>query len=352
MDFGVFIPIGNNGWIISKNSPQYMPSFELNKQITLAAEKHGFEFVLSMVKLRGFGGETEFWDHNLESFTLMAGLAAVTEKIKLYASTAILTLHPAMVARMAVTISDISKGRFGINIVSGWNMSEYQQMGVWPGDSHFANRYEHSSEYVAIMKDLWENGRSSFKGDFYELDDCMVQPKPTAHIPIVGAGQSDRGMQFCAEYGDYNFIVTPSDLELMRSMSSQLQEAASKTGRKVGAYALNMIFIKDTDAEAEAYVQHCKDGADTDALAFMMGMAAADVNASETSTARQILQDMQNNCMFNINVIAGSPATVARKVDEIAAIPGVTGMMFTFPDFVEGVERFGTDVMPLLVCNK
>ena len=95
-----------------------------------------------------------------------------------------------------------------------------------------------------------------------------------------------------------------------------------------------------------------QDGADTEALAFMMGMAAADVNASETSTARQILQDMQNNCMFNINVIAGSPATVARKVDEIAAIPGVAGMMFTFPDFVEGVERFGTEVMPLLVCNK
>jgi pyrimidine oxygenase len=84
----------------------------------------------------------------------------------------------------------------------------------------------------------------------------------------------------------------------------------------------------------------------------MMGMAAADVNASETSTARQILQDMQNNCMFNINVIAGSAATVARKVDAIAAIEGVAGMMLVFPDFVEGVNRFGTEVMPLLECKK
>ena len=158
-------------------------------------------------------------------------------------------------------------------------------------------------------------------------------------------------MQFCAEYGDYNFIVTPSDLELLRSMNEQLLAAAAKTGRNVGAYALNMLFIKDTDEEAEAYVQHCKDGADTDALAFMMGMAAADVNADEQSTARQILQDMQNNCMFNINVLAGSPATIARKVDEIAAVPGVSGMMFVFPDFVDGVERFGTEVMPLLKCK-
>src|ERR1700751_1770857 len=98
MDFGVFIPIGNNGWLISENSPQYLPSFELNKQVVQEAETQGFGFALSMLTRRGFGGKTEFWDHNLESFTLMAGLAAVTERIKLYASTAVLTLPPAMVA--------------------------------------------------------------------------------------------------------------------------------------------------------------------------------------------------------------------------------------------------------------
>ena len=93
MNIGVFIPIGNNGWLISKNAPQYMPTFELNKQITQKAESYGFDFALSMIKLRGFGGETEFWEHNLESFTLMAGLAAVTSKIQLFATAATLTMH-------------------------------------------------------------------------------------------------------------------------------------------------------------------------------------------------------------------------------------------------------------------
>src|SRR3954470_5635622 len=73
MKIGVFIPIGNNGWLISGNAPQDQPSFALNRQITLTAERYGLDFVLSMIKLRGFGGKTEFWDHNLESFTLMAG---------------------------------------------------------------------------------------------------------------------------------------------------------------------------------------------------------------------------------------------------------------------------------------
>ncbi len=88
MEVGVFIPIGNNGWLISATSPQYMPSFALNKQVVLSAERHGLDFALSMIKLRGFGGATEFWDHNLESFTLMAGLAAVTTRIKLFATVA------------------------------------------------------------------------------------------------------------------------------------------------------------------------------------------------------------------------------------------------------------------------
>ena len=81
MKLGVFLPIGNNGWLISEAAPQYKPSFALNKAIVQKAEGYGLDFALSMIKLHGFGGKTEFWDYNLESFTLMAGLAAVTSRI-------------------------------------------------------------------------------------------------------------------------------------------------------------------------------------------------------------------------------------------------------------------------------
>src|SRR6476646_5583234 len=83
MDIGVFIPINNNGWIISAASPQYMPSFELNKQVVLKAEAYGLDFALSMIKLHGFGGKTEFWDHGLESFTLMAGRPSFRRALRL-----------------------------------------------------------------------------------------------------------------------------------------------------------------------------------------------------------------------------------------------------------------------------
>jgi pyrimidine oxygenase len=51
MDVGVFIPIGNNGWIISATSPQYMPTFDLNRTVVQKAERCGLDFALSMIKL-------------------------------------------------------------------------------------------------------------------------------------------------------------------------------------------------------------------------------------------------------------------------------------------------------------
>src|SRR6201996_2936822 len=162
MQIGVFIPIGNNGWLISENAPQYMPSFDLNKEIVLKAEKYGFDFALSMIKLRGFGGKTQFWEHNLESFTLMAGLAAITERIKIFATVATLTIPPAICARMANTIDSIAPGRFGINLVTGWQKAESDQMGLWPGEQHYSDRYNYLAEYTQVLRDLLDAGVSDF----------------------------------------------------------------------------------------------------------------------------------------------------------------------------------------------
>jgi pyrimidine oxygenase len=344
MDFGVFIPIGNNGWIISESSPQYKPSFELNKTIVQKAESYGFSFALSMVKLRGFGGSTEFWDHNLESFTLMAGLAAATDKIRLYASVALLTLPPAMVARMATTIDDISGGRFGINIVTGWNKEEYEQMGLWPGDQYFGERYDYGEEYVTIMRELWTEGRSNLKGKYFQMDDCLLSPQPSGDVKIVCAGQSERGMRFTAEYGDYNFVIGSAGVDGLTAANRQLLDAAAKTGRPVGSYPLYTVIIDDTDEAAAAKVQRYRDGADLDALAYMTGQAGMDASGA---TAAKIAE-MKGAMFMGIEVIAGSPATVAERIDEIAAVEGTAGIMLVFDDFVEGLDRFGSEVMPRL----
>ena len=350
MDIGVFIPIGNNGWLISKSAPQYLPSFELNKAIVQKAEEHGLDFALSMIKLKGFGGETEFWDHNLESFTLMAGLAAVTERIKLYASTPILALEPAIVARMATTIDSIAPGRFGINIVTGWAPGEYSQMGLWPGDQHFGNRYARAAEYVTVMKELWSEGVSNFKGEFYEMDDCVLSPRPTdGHIDIVAAGQSSTGMKFAAEHAQFNFILgsgvnTPLALS---DTTAGLVEAARETGRDVGALSLFMVIADETDEAAHATWQDYHDNADHAALAYMAGETATDTTSDGTSTARTIALP-EGAVNFNMGTLVGSYETVAKLLDEVAEVDGTKGIMLVFDDFLEGLENFGTRIQPLM----
>jgi pyrimidine oxygenase len=353
MDVGVFIPIGNNGWIISATSPQYMPTFDLNRTIVQRAEHYGLDFALSMIKLHGYGGPTEYWDYNLESFTLMAGLAAVTKRIKLLASVAVLTLPPALVARMAVTIDSIAPGRFGVNIVSGWQKAEYDQMGLWPGDEYFGHRYDYSSEFVTVMKELWEKGESDFKGRFFTMKDCRLLPHPSQPITIVSAGQSERGMRFVSDHCDYNFVAAGgiNNPGAIAPTIERLNNATAGAARTIGALVLVTIIADETDEAANAKLQHYNAGADLEALAWMGSQSAMDKKASKESTAALLASAKQNAQPSYLQTLCGSYATIAAALDEIASINGVAGVMLTFDDFVLGIEQFGLHIQPLMTSR-
>jgi len=353
VEIGVFIPIGNNGWLISETAPQYMPTFALNKTIVLKAEQYGLDFALSMIKLRGFGGKTEFWDHNLESFTLMAGLAAVTSRIKLFATAATLVMPPAIVARMTSTIDSISNGRFGVNIITGWQKPEYAQMGLWPGDEYFARRYDYVKEYVHVLRTLWATGHCDFKGEFFTMDDCRLSPRPQADVKLICAGQSDAGLAFTAAYADRNFcfgkgLNTPT---AFAPTAARLRAATSGTGRDVSTYALFMIIADATDEAAFAKWERYKSGADTEALAWLTRQSAADTKSGPDTNVRN-MADPTSAVNINMGTLVGSYAQVARMLDEIAEVPGSGGVLLTFDDFVAGMDDFGLRIQPLMATRR
>jgi pyrimidine oxygenase len=304
-----------------------------------------------MIKLRGFGGKTEFWEHNMESFTLMAGLAAVTSKIQLFATAATLTLPPAIVARMAATIDSISNGRFGVNLVTGWQKPEYEQMGLWPGDEFFGTRYQYLGEYAQVLRELWTTGRSDFKGQYFTMEDCRVSPRPQADMKVICAGQSDAGMAFSAQYADYNFcfgkgINTPT---AFAPTAQKLIDANVRSGRNVTTCALFMIIADDTDEAARQRWEYIKAGADDEAIAWLGEKGAAD--QSPGSNMRQ-MADPTSAVNINMGTLVGSWANVAKMLDEVATVPGTQGVMLTFDDFVKGVEDFGQKIQPLMACRK
>ena len=306
-----------------------------------------------MIKLRGFGGDTEFWEYNLESFTLMAGLAAVTEKIKLFATSATLVTPPAIAARMASTIDSISGGRFGLNLITGWQRPEYDQMGLWPGDEHFRHRYDMLAEYAQVLRDLWATGTSDLKGQYYTMDDCRVRPIPEGEMKIICAGSSDEGLAFSAKYADYAFCLgkglnTPTAFS---SINDRLALATAKTGRDVSVFVLVMIIAEETDEAAMAKWEHYKAGADQGAIAWLGEQGGAD-KTSTTTNVRQ-LADPTSAVNLNMGTLVGSLRQGGGDAGrDRRGSPAPGGVLLTFDDFLEGVDKFGQRIQPLMKSRR
>jgi pyrimidine oxygenase len=350
MKLGVFLPNGQNGYILSKSSPQFVPTFEHMLAITQEAEAVGLDFILSMIKFRGFHGATGFWDSCLDSINLSAGLAAATKTIDLYSTVPVLGIHPAVAARMIATVNDISKGRSGVNIVTGWNKPEYAQMGLWPSADYHDRRYELTAEYISIMRALWRDGRVTHKSDFYQLDDCECFPTTGRDIPIVCAGQSPKGVKFTAQYAEYNFVFGGPDK--LRRIAQPVLEESARLGRKVGTLALVTIIAAPTDAEAEAIWRDLVANVDQEAVMNVMRSASMDTNPDGTS--KHFLEGLNapveegNMTFMGFPVIWGSYESVARQMLYQQRHSGISGMLLTFVDFVAGVRAFGEHILPLI----
>ena len=128
-------------------------------------------------------------------------------------------------------IQQISHGRFWLNIVTGWQKSEYESLGLWRGDEHYASRYDYADEYITICQELWETGESSFKGRYFELDGALLEPRPQEPIKVVCAASSDRGRRFTAENGDYNFIFGTASTRCARPTSRSSRPPTRRAAR-------------------------------------------------------------------------------------------------------------------------
>lgn len=344
MQIGVFLPIATRGFIMSTTAPEIEPTWELNRDVTLLAEEVGFDFSMSMIKLHGFGGPSRFWDEGLDSLALTAGLAAATTKIKVLATVPILAVHPAVAARQALTIDQISGGRFMLNIVTGWSVYEYAQYGMWPGDSHYRDRYTYASEYAQVLRDFWSTGRSNFQGKYFQMDNAVCGPTPESKtIPIVCAGRSPQGLQFTAQYGDWSFIN--GNIDKMVEAKDQVLAAAAQTGRQIKTLPVLHPVLGATDAEAQERFQHIADGADTEAIERMRHQMG--LNARPGGTGGTAQSALNQSLFVGTHPLVGSYDTVAKTLRELSDA-GFDGAMLQLVDYLQDLREFGEHVMPRL----
>jgi pyrimidine oxygenase len=223
-------------------------------------------------------------------------------------------------------------------------------MGIWPGAEHYTKRYDLCAEYVTIMKELWETGRSDHKGQFYQMDDCRCLPMPTAKIPIICAAQSDAGTRYAAQYADYNFCAsgglnTPT---IVAGSVARLVKATAETGRKCGALVSTMVIADETDEAAMAKWNHYVAGTDHEAIGWREAQATDDPTRDPLAGPNRRKTLGTQNLPTQGGVLVGSYASIARMLDQLSEVPGVEGAMLTFDDFLIGMEQFGTRIQPLM----
>lgn len=181
------------------------------------------------------------------------------------------------------------------------------------------------------------------------MNDCRLSPRPSGDIKIVAAGQSPRGIEFAADYADFNFtlgsgINTPT---AFAPANERLLQADKKSGRDVGSIVLFMLIMDETDEGAKAKWEKYRDGADVEALSWMIDQASRDTKADATSSAKTQVHP-EGAINMNIGTLVGSYSHVAKMLDKIAEVPGTKGIMLIFDDWLPAMEAFGQRVQPLM----
>lgn len=350
---GLFLPIQAGGWSASKLPRTTDWAFEYNADLVRQAEDLGFDLAFGLsqwLPKGGYGGVLN--GQALDSFITLGAMAAITRRIMLISTVHVLygPWHPLHFAKFAATLDHISKGRWGVNIVTGHRAVEHEMFG-WERIEH-DRRYELATEFLDVVQRLWwESENFSYQGERWSLNNAFVTPKPQFGRPvIVNATGSDAGIAFAAAFSDIVFMTSPTGSEIESALESlpahvaRIKQEARAKGRDVRTLINPLVICRDTEAEAKAYHQAIIDNADTDAAPQGMGRFDSDAHAWRGRSGRD--GPAQRAVGGNIQII-GSPEQVAEYIIRLKGV-GIDGIQLSFYDFKPDLTQFGARVLPLL----
>jgi alkanesulfonate monooxygenase SsuD/methylene tetrahydromethanopterin reductase-like flavin-dependent oxidoreductase (luciferase family) len=178
-----------------------------------------------------------------EAWTARAAIAAVTERVELGPLVASTSFHaPAMLAKQAATVDAISGGRLVVGLGAGWNRREYDAFGF-----AYDRRVSRFEEALAVIVPLLREGRTTFHGRFYDVDDCVVDPRPArpGGPPIMLGSTSPRMLGIGLPVVDsWNLWWSLYDNSVERFAQVKAEvDAATPAGRTVEATAAVLVTL-------------------------------------------------------------------------------------------------------------
>ena len=335
MRYGYWTPVFG-GWLRNVPDEGMEASWAYTRALTQNAERWGYDLTLiAELNLNDIKGVEQ---PALDAWSTAAALAAVTDSIELMVAVRPNFHQPALFAKAAANIDQISGGRLALNVVSSWWADEATQYGL-QFDQH-DDRYARTSEWLQVVDGLWTQERFSFDGQFYRTQDAICAPKP-AHYPVIYAGgESEKAKAMIAAQCDaYVMHGDPADAiaPKIADMTAR-REATGKQPMQYGmaAYAI----VRDSEAEAKRELERITTVSDLPA-----GYANFDqwLSGTQLERAMKVQEYSVSNRGLRPNLV-GTPEQLRERVAEYETA-GLDLLLLQMSPQAEEMERFAAQVM-------
>src|SRR5262245_3612978 len=348
LQIGLFGANCSSGRAVTLVEERWSGNWRDNLALARMADEAGIDFLLPIGRWKGYGGETDYQGATLETITWATGLLALTKRVTVFGTVHAPLFNPVIAAKEMVTADHIGEGRFGLNIVVGWNEGEFEMFGV--AQREHEDRYAYAQEWIDVIKRIWsEHEDFDFHGKYLDMKGIRGKPKPYGGVrPIImNAGASATGQAFAVRNCDAFFLqASRTSLDETAQRVVKARTAAREFGRDLGVYTVGVITCRPTRQDAEDYFQHCivdhADWSAVDGILALKNISPETVPMDQFVTMRsQYAQGMGGL------PIVGDPDHVARQIIDLSTA-GLTGIAVSFVNYLDELPYFCDEVLPRL----
>ena len=347
LSLGLFGANCSGGLAVTTVPERWDASWENNQKLARMADEAGLDFMLPLGRWKGYGGVTEHNASNFETLTWATGILASTSHIMAFGTVHVSLFNPVVAAKQMVTADHVGQGRFGLNIVCGWNIDEFDMLGI--NLAQHEDRYDQGQEWIDVITQAWSSAEPfDYDGKFYQVHKTDIRPKPygDGRPLIVCAGNSPRGRNFAARNADMMFTNLRSDIDEVPENVSELKGMARGYGRDIGVFSNVAIVCRPTRKEAEEYFHYyAVENADMDAAEIMIeGRGIKKPGMSEEALQAARIRAAGGN---GASPIVGDPDDIVAMMKRLSE-SGITALAMGFTNYLDHFPYFRDEVLPRL----
>jgi alkanesulfonate monooxygenase SsuD/methylene tetrahydromethanopterin reductase-like flavin-dependent oxidoreductase (luciferase family) len=349
LKIGLFGANCSSGRAVTMVPERWQASWRDNVALAQMADAAGIDFLLPIGRWKGYGGDTDYQGSTFETITWATGLLAKTKRITVFGTVHAPLFSPIIAAKQMVTADHVGEGRFGLNVVCGWNEGEFDMFGVQPGDHE--RRYAQGQEWIDALQAIWTRNDFDFDGDIYHLHGVRAKPKPWGDTrPVMmNAGASPEGKAFAIRNTDALFTTarraTEEEMpfeEAARVVAESKAQARAQ-GHEIGVYTVGVVTVRPTQREADEYARFVEENTDWNAVDSIMEMKGLNTKPPEI---RANIRAGYARGMGGLPLV-GTPDSIAKALAEISAA-GFNGIAVSFINYLDELPYFRDEVLPRL----